>query len=283
MAKRIISLCVLLFISLWIMACGGGNSPQPPAETPAAATPAAASEAPPAAPESTGLTKISDMLDAWNTLYDQNEAVINGYEGMPIMELVTPATTFIGTVQFDILNMDNTDGRFTGTLPLAGYEGFVEKSGAMITFGWDHTMTKDGFGPLNKKGDHLVENGFLDLDKEYYREERTTDRAGQRIARSYNEFKRLADGSMICLVFNGQTINARGDAQTSDSVIYLHNGPGRYDFVIAKGTTGPGFTSMTFADKGDLSKEQAIELFRGAGYTIDKTGGIRDGKLVVDK
>jgi len=28
---------------------------------------------------------------------------------------------------------------------------------------------------------------------------------------------------------------------------------------------------------------QAVELFKAAGYTIDKTGGIKDGKLVVDK
>ncbi|MBN2432792.1 MAG: hypothetical protein JXQ27_15055 [Acidobacteria bacterium] len=283
MAQRIMFASFFLLISLCLIACGGGNSPQPPAETPAAASPVTETLSTPSAPESKGLTKISDMLDAWNTLYDQNEAVINDYEGMPIMELVTPAATFIGSVQFDILNLDNKDGQYSGTLPLAGYKGQMEKSGSMITFGWDHTMEKDGFGPLAKKGDHLLENGFLDLDKEYYREERTTDRAGQRIARSYNEFKRLADGSMICLVFNGQAMDARGNAATSDSVIYLHNGPGRYDFVIAKGTTGPGFTPFSFAEKGDLTKDQAIELFRNAGYTIDKTGGIKDGKLVLDK
>lgn len=88
---------------------------------------------------------------------------------------------------------------------------------------------------------------------------------------------------MICLAFNGHTINARSDEETSDSVIYLHNGKKRYDFVVGKGKTSPQFKNVSFADKGNLTKEQAIELFKAAGYTIEKTGGIKDGKLVADK
>jgi hypothetical protein len=121
------------------------------------------------------------------------------------------------------------------------------------------------------------------LDKEHYISEMFTERAGRKISRSYTEFKRLGDGSMICLAFSGQTINVRGDEDISDDVIFLHNGTNQYDFVIAKGKTGPEFKNISFADKGDLTKEQAIGLFKTAGYAIDQTGGIKDGKLVVDK
>jgi hypothetical protein len=278
MEKRIIGLFALLIAAVWFTACGGGETPA--GEPAAASQPAAGATA--AAPAKAGLQKIGDMLEAWNELYKQNEAVINGYEGMPIMELVTPATTFIGSVQYDLLNLDNKDGHFTGQLPLAGYPAAMDKAGSMITFGYDFKRDKDGFGPLAKAGDRMVESGSLDLARGYYRAEDYTERVGTRIARSYHEFKRLGDGGMICLVFSGQTLNARGDAQTTDSVIYIHNGQDRFDFVVAKGTTGPGFTPMSFADRGDLTKAQAIEHFKAAGYTIEKTGGIQDGKLVLD-
>jgi hypothetical protein len=88
---------------------------------------------------------------------------------------------------------------------------------------------------------------------------------------------------MICLALSGQLFNMKGDEDLGNDVIYLHNGKNLYDFVLAKAKTGPEFKSISFADKGDLTKEQAIGLFKAAGYTIDQSGGIKDGKLVVDK
>ena len=88
---------------------------------------------------------------------------------------------------------------------------------------------------------------------------------------------------MICLAFSGQLFNMRGDEDLSGNVIFLHNGAGRYDFVIAKAKTGPEFKAISFAEKGDLDKERAVVLFKEAGYTIDKSGGIQGGKLVLDK
>jgi hypothetical protein len=270
----------LLCVSLLFTACGGGKSPQNPAEnSPSASQPADNTSA----PVKSGLQKIGDMADAWNELYKQNEAVINKYDGMPIMELVTPPITFISSVQFDLLNLDNKDGRIEGKLMFAGYNGFVDKVGAKIIFGYDHKLEKDGFVPAAKTGDRNVENGSLDLDKEFYIAEMFTERAGRKISRSYHEFRRLGDKSMICLAFSGQLFNAKGDEDTSAEVIFLHNGKNQYDFVIAKAKTGPEFRSISFANKGDLTKEQAIALFKTAGYTIDQTGGIKDGKLVVDK
>lgn len=280
MRSKLVGLLAIAVLVLGAVGCGGSDQPKEPAGESAAA-PQPADQA--AAPARTGLQKIGDMLDAWNTLYQQNEVAINDYEGMPIMELVTPATTFIGSVQFDLLNLDNTDGHFTGKLMLAGYPAVMDRAGSMITFSYDFKREKDGFGPLAKAGDRVVENGSLDLNQAYYKAEDFTERGGKRIARSYHEFKRLGDGSMICLVFSGQAFDARGDAQPSDRVIFIHNGPNRYDFVVGKGTSGPAFTPMSFADKGDLTKSQAIALFQSAGYTIDKSGGILNGKLVLDK
>jgi hypothetical protein len=53
--------------------------------------------------------------------------------------------------------------------------------------------------------------------------------------------------------------------------------------VIAKGETGPGFSAISLADKGDRSKEQARDLFNAAGYAIETSGAIQGGKLVLDK
>jgi hypothetical protein len=281
MKKEAIVFIVFLSVALSFSGCGK-SSEKPAADTAVVQPPSAAV---PAAPSSAkaGMQKIGDMADAWSSLYSQNEKVINGYEGMPIMELVTPPTTFIATVQFDLLNINNKDGRFEGNLMLAGYAGFVEKAGAKITFGYDHKLEKDGFGPLAKAGDRNVENGSLLLDKELYISETFSERAGKKITRNYTEFKRLGDGSMVCLAFNGRTLNMRGDEELGDDVVFLRNGRNQYDFVIAKGKTGPDFKSISFADQGDLTKEQAIALFKSMGYAIDQTGGIKDGKLVLDK
>lgn len=280
MKHRTLGLIAVLFVSTWISACGGGSSQAPAGEAAAAKPAETAAPAPEAGKK--GFQKIGDFLDAWSALYDQNEAAINGYEGLPIMELVTPPMTFIGTVQFDILNPENKDGRFEGTLMLAGKKAAMERSGSKVIFGYDLVLEKDGFGPLAKAGDRQVLKGSLDLDPGYYRAEESTERNGKMIVRSFHEFKRLGDGSIICFVFRGQTINARGDEETSDDVIYIHNGKDKYDFVVGKGTAGPGFAALSFADKGDLTKDQAVEMLKTVGYKIEKRGGVRDGKLFLD-
>ena len=100
MKKTTLGLYALVCASLALTACGGGDSSQKPAATAtAAAQPAGAAarpaDKPAASPAKAGLQSIGDFFNAWNALYKQNEKVINAYEGMPIMELVTPGTTFI--------------------------------------------------------------------------------------------------------------------------------------------------------------------------------------------
>ncbi len=270
----------VLGVALLFGACGGSKSAEKPASGASESSPAIAA---PAAPAKTGMARIGDMSTAWSALYEGNEKAINDYEGMPIMGLVTPPLALAVAVQFDIMNPTNQNGRFEGKLMMAGYNGVYEKAGNLITFDYDDTLQKDGFGPAHKAGTRVKGSGSLDLGKEHFIWQTVNEREGKAIDRGYTEFKRLGDGSMICLALNGHAFNMRGDEEMRDEAIYLHNGAGRYDFVIAKGKTGPGFTVISFADKGDLTKEQVLELFRAAGYEIDKSGGIQDGKLILDK
>lgn len=260
--------------------CGRGDGPKKPtaeAAPKAAAVPAAE----PAAGKS--LQKIADFAEAWNQLYKQNEKSVNNYQGMPIIELVTPPLTFAIGVQFDLMNTNAQDGRFDGKMLLAGWKGFVERSGSRVVFGYDDKLEKDGFGPAAKAGDRVVGNGTVDFAKGSYLCETATERAGKKIVRDHTEFRRLADGSMICLSLNGHAFDGRGDASLRNEVIYLHNGAGRYDFVVGKAKTGPDFATLSLAEKGDLTKQQALDLVKASGYAIEASGGIRDGQLVLDK
>jgi hypothetical protein len=273
---------VFVCASLAIAACGKARPAEKPAgEAVTVAQSAESAKAP--APAARGFQKIGDVSDAWRALYSLNEKAINNYDAMPIMGLVTPPLTFLGSVQFDLLNTDNKDGRFEGTLMLAGYKGTMERAGSKITFGYDYTLEKDGFGPAAKKGDRNTQTGSLDLSKEHYVADDSSERAGRKIKRSYTEFKRLGDGSMICLAIFAHTINGKGDAETGSEAVYIHNGKDLFDFVTAKAAVGPEFQKVSFAEKGDLTKAQAVEAFKAAGFTIDQTGGVRDGKLFTDK
>lgn len=268
----------LIAILALVFAGCGKSAPSPAGGT--AAPPAA--EAPQATPAASGLRTIADMANAWNALFRGNEKAINDYQGMPIMGLVTPPLAFASAVQFDIMDPNKQDGRFTGKMMLAGHQGFLERAGSRLSFGYDDKLQKDGFGPLNKAGDRVAGSGSLALDTGYFVWETFNERGGQKIQRDYTEFKRLADGSMICMALSGQSLDMRGEAGDKDEAIFLHNGPGRYDFVIANGKTGPGFAAISFAAKGDLDKAQALELLKSAGYEIEQSGGIQGGKLVLD-
>lgn len=228
------------------------------------------------------LKNISDYSEAWNELYNQNEAAINKYEE-PIMELVTPGLEFVSGVQYDLLNMENKDGRFEGKLMMAGFPGVLEKKGTKMSFGYDTIRDEDGFSPADKAGDRLVENGNCDLGKGTYVTETFTERNGQKLNRSYCEFKRLKNGEMICLRTNSYSMNVLSQQEElSNTCTYIKAGKDKFDFVIGKATQGPAFEKLSFIDKNDLSKDDARKMMEAAGYQIEKSGGIAGGTLVVD-
>ena len=222
---------------------------------------------------------ITDIADYWNDLYTGNEAVINKME-IPMMELVTPAMTFVVGVQYELLNLTQADGRYDGELMLAGYPGFIEKKGAKLTFGYEDTLKENGFSPQMAKGDKLVENGNCDLDKGYYFADSYTERAGKKITHSTSEFQKESDGSMSSLTVQGETLNFKNEANVVTTYIFVRNGKNQYDFVIATSTVGTDYKELHL--EADMTKEKAVALFKASGATITKSGGIKDGAVHID-
>lgn len=223
---------------------------------------------------------IADISDYWNNLYNSNEEVLNAYEGMPIMELVTPGLCFVTGVQYDILNIYNEDGRFEGNLMLAGFPGFEEKKGSSITFGYENAIKEDSQFSNTKAGDKEVESGNCDLSKGYYFAESYTDRSGSKISRSTNEFQLQADKSMCALVIDGSTLGYNNEENLTTSYIFIRAGEGQYDFAVGKSTTGTAFETIKLED--NMTKDMAIAMFESAGASIEYSGGIKDGVFYVD-
>ncbi|MDD3852975.1 MAG: hypothetical protein PHD40_04905, partial [Syntrophomonadaceae bacterium] len=270
MKIKLIFLSLFLCTALLIGGCGGGDAKDVPANSDKTQPTSSSS----AEKSSSGFTKISDMADAWNEAYGWHEKAINDYEGMPLLELASAGLTFVSGVQYDLLNLENKNGHFEGELMLAGYPAFLDKKGNQLTFGYDIVLEEDGFGPKQKTGDRKVENGTFQLDKEYYVADCYTERAGQKIERTYSEFLRLKDGSMMCFDMSGYTIDAKGDESTSNKAVFIKISKDKLDVVIGKATTGTEFKTLSLAGKKDLTKEQAIEIFETAGYAIETTGGV---------
>lgn len=222
---------------------------------------------------------ITDMADYWSNLYTGNEAVINKME-TPLLELVSPAMCFVVGVQYDLLNLNQADGRFEGDLMLAGYPGFVEKKGSQLTFGYEDTLEENGFTPQMAKGDILVEKGNCDLDKGYYYADSFTDRAGAKITRTTSQIQKEKDGSMSTITVQGSTLNWRNEESITTTYIFVRNGKNQYDFVIASSEKGTAYDAIPL--EADMSKEKAVSLFEAAGATISKSGGIKDGAIYMD-
>jgi len=239
MKSKSIILSVFLCATLLLSGCGSGDDSK---DLPAGSTESKTISS--SAKSSSGFSKISDMADAWNAAYELNEAAINDYEDMPILELVTPGTAFITGVQYELLNLDNKDGRFEGKLMMAGYPAFIEKDDKKLVFGYDYVRDKNGLAPSMLAGDRIVENGSFLMDKEYYSSEKFTERDGQKIDRNYSEFKRLKDGSMICFDISGSSLNSQGDAKIANKIIFIRTGQDRFEFVIGTAATGPEFAKL---------------------------------------
>lgn len=226
---------------------------------------------------------ISDIADEWSRLNNLHEQAVNDYQSdrMPLMELVTPGMGFISGVQYDLLNMQNADGRFEGELMLAGWPGFIERKGAALTFGYDGTRKEDGFSPNDKTGDRLVENGHADLSTGLYISDSHTERDGEKINRNYYEFLRLGDGSMVCIQMTSRLYSYNGDKDPASTLSYMRIGENRFDFIVSTSQTGTD-TQPVSLNNQEMTKEQAMAAFEAAGFTPTESGSLKDGKLVAD-
>jgi len=306
MTQNLSTLLIVTGAVLALSACGSkdkasGQDPKGPEPKAQPADPGATGMAPEMAPEkpaepkpapvaepkaTTGpkeLKKLGDFVDAWTSRYQANEAAVNAYEGMPIMELVSPALLLAIGPQFDLLNADGADGRFEGQLIMAGKKGFIEKKGDVLTFGYSHTLDKDGFGPTAKKGDVQILEGSADLAKGSITLRNRTERDGKKITATQTEYRLLPNGGMLCLSLNGHSIDGKGEPSKFSNFIFLHNGDKKYDFVVGKAEFGPELPAVTLTEKGDLDKAKAAALATASGYKVEKTGGVVDGKLVLDR
>lgn len=286
--KKLIALALCFILVFMVGACGAKDQPAAQVgeqnETTVQEQP---SEAAGSANEAKGeFNTIGNLADEWNRLYKLNEDAVSSLQSMDellmAMELTTPALAFVSGVQYDLLNLQNSDGRHEGTLMFAGWPGFVEKKGNKLTFGYDGKREAAGFSPEDKAGDRLVENGSADLGLGLFISESYIEREGKKLKQNYNEFLKLQDGTMICLELRGSNFNFNGEKEPKSNATYMHIGENLMDFVLATANAGTDYPSISF-NNAKMTKEQAIQAFQAAGFTIENTGSLKDGKLVVDK
>lgn len=281
--KKILSFGLLIVLTIGILAgCGTKDAANTSSMT---SEQQGGTSAKPAKAQDTGSTKgkrfdsLKDFCDAVTEIESKHEAIINEYDGMPVIEVPAAFMPIVTAPIFEMLNLDNKDGRFEGDNPISGVKQFIEKKGPNITFGNDYIRHKDGFSPNDKKGDRVVANGSFDGNKGIFKLEEYSQRDGVYISKT-NIWCRLTDDDTVLLFYQfGNNTDIRGDEKISDTAIFLTTGKNHYDFVIARNTSGPNYAVLPCeAD----TVEEAQKLFTEKGYEIDRTGGIKNGKYEVN-
>ncbi|MCE5234775.1 MAG: hypothetical protein ABFC62_10845 [Clostridiaceae bacterium] len=229
---------------------------------------------------SDGLQSITDIVDEWSRLSSLHEEAVNGYDNVDKMflplQLVGPELTLAMIAQYDLLNFNNDNGRFDGTLMLSGHPAFEERNGARIVFGSDYTVPDDGNTYSYEPGDRLVENGEADLSKAWLKSEDTVERDGKKISRTYIEVIKMGDGGMALLYLSGRV----NDGDPVTDAVFLRISEGAYEYVVASSGAGEDFDILSLGNGFD--KAQALSLLQGAGYTVTESGSDVNGKLVAD-
>lgn len=232
------------------------------------------------APSADGLKSITDIVNEWSRLSSLHEEAVNGYDNMDNMflplQLVGPELTLAMLAQYDLLNINNDNGRFDGTLMLNGHPAFEERNGAKIVFGSDFTIPDDGNSYSYEPGDRLVENGEADLSKAWLKSEDTVEHDGTKISRNYIEIIKMSDGGMALLYFSGRV----SDNGPATDVVFLRASESAYEYVVASSQVGIEFDILSIGNGFD--KAQALSVLQGAGYTVTESGSDVNGKLVAD-
>lgn len=278
--KRILSVtCLILHVALILTGCGG--KPQPgsvagkPENLPASSDPTEPSSDKPGA--SGSYKKMGDLFDAWAALSGNHESVMGELE-QPI-RLVLLGGELATCVQYELFNEDNKNGRFEGRL-LDRYPGFIEKKDSELIFGYEDILTEDWF-PL-KAGDKEMHNGRCDLDKGLLEAEWLTLSGENKIARTCIEFKEIKKGEMICLRTDGSKFDETLNEHPWTICTYIRLDKDKMDFVLGESALGASFEKLSIADKGVLTKEEAVEMMEDAGFEIQRTGSIANGQLSTD-
>ncbi len=217
---------------------------------------------------------IYDYTNAVTEIEGQHEAVINQYEDMPVLELPAAMLPIVTANMYEMLNLEEKDGRFEETEDSTGVTKFLEKKGTDIRFGFDGIRNQDGFSPDDKKGDRIVESGTLDGKKGHFKSESFTERAGSVLERSMVQCN-LINGDTVAILY--QFGKSSGENRTTS--VFISAGKDHYDFVIGSDNSGPGFPELIL----DFSTaEEAAKRFEASGLKIVKSGGIQNGAFVVN-
>lgn len=226
------------------------------------------------------IESIAGIVEEWSRLSTLHEEAVNGYDNMENMflplQLVGPELTLALVTEYDLLNINNQNGRFDGTLMLSGHPAFVEKNGAKLVFGSDYTVPDDGNTYSYEPGDRLVENGEADLSKIWIKSEDSVEHAGKMISRTYIEVLKMADGGMALLYFAGRV----SDSGSVTDAVFLRVSESAYEYVVASSQAGVDFDILSLGNGFD--KAQALSMLQNAGYAITESGTDVDGKLVAD-
>jgi hypothetical protein len=279
-------LCIALCVVLVISGCGGGKPAQDNVdEKPEAESVAEEPKEQPVSTEkpkaSGSYEKIKDFSEAWTALIDVHEPAINAFDE-PLLELLNPGVELCFCVNYDMLNMDNKEGRHEGNFFILDYPAFVEKKGPQLTFGYEYTRTEESSNPNHKVGDKLAENGCCDLDKGFFQIENHTLRGEDKTVRTYVEIKEVKKSEMCCLRLYGSKFDVKMNEKPWTICTYMRVDKDTMDFVHARSIMGPNFEKLSIADKGILTKEEAVAMMEDAGFDIVRTGGIADEKVSID-
>lgn len=157
----------------------------------------------------------------------------------------------------------------------------MEKSGSVLTFGYDDVRKEKGFSPNDLAGDRLVESGRADLAAGLYTTEQYTEREGVKTSRSCYDFARQSDGSIICIYMSGGLYGGQGDEDPYINALYVRIGEGVYEYAVAQGTLGTDFTPIALNGAG-MSRDEAVSAFEAKGLSIVEKGSLQNGSLNPD-
>lgn len=255
-----------------------GNAGQGDADEPSAPAEGGSPAGGGASGESIG---ISAIADEWSRLSALHEGALNSYDNMNNLflplQLVGPELTLAMCVQYDLLNVNNANGRFDGALMFNGQQAFVERTGMKLVFGSDHTVPEGSASGSQEPGDRLVEDGEADLAKLWLKSEGYTERGGAKITRSYIEVIKMSDGSMALISLSGSVDE---DGQQTAGAVFIRSGEDVYEYVVASSEAGVDFPLLSLG--GGYDRAAAKSALEGAGYTVTDSGAEVNGKLVSD-
>lgn len=275
MKPKVVMLITLLLLFGLLIGC---SSDKPAGNQPAAPAPGTqenqAGDSGKSAGKASGkVATMTEFADEWDRVYELHEKAINNYE-IPVLEIATAPLPLVTGPLYEILNMDNKDGRHEGVLALSGIKAFIEKKGSKSIFGYDTIREKDGFGN-SKAGDRMVEDGIFEADRGYIRIEDRVERDGKAVSKVFAEYVYNRDSVFRALYQYGSEFDGVGRENKLNTVVFLLMGEKQYDFVVANAETGATFEVLAL--KENMSAEEAKELLSKAGYQIKKTGGIQAG------